>query len=59
MARVEFEAESKHLGSPLVVAYDEVAGQTLQKSSVLLSRRFFHDQTVPKRVKVIVDWDDE
>ena len=56
MGRIEFEAEQKHIGSPLVVAYDELSESHVNASSILLSRRLFADKKYPKHIKVTVEW---
>ena len=59
MVKIEFEAERKHMGSPLVVAYDEVNETFPDKCSLLLQRRRFKDKNYPKNIKVTVEWVDD
>ena len=59
MGKIEFEAERKNMGSPLVVAYDEVNDTLANKCSILLQRRRFNDKEYPKHIRVTVEWSEE
>lgn len=56
MGKIEFEAERKNYGSPLVVAFEEKNDTFADKCSVMLQRRRFEDKKYPKHVRVTVEW---
>ncbi len=59
MGKIEFEANQKHMGSPIVVAYDEVSESFANTSSILLPRIRFKDKKYPKHIRVTVEWIEE
>ena len=59
MGKTEFVAVQKHLGSPLVVAYDQEGKGLRNRASILIPRKTFDRMEIPKKLRVTVEWDEE
>lgn len=58
MAKIEFVEIQKHLGFPIVVAFDQ-EGKGLRRASILIPRKVFDKKEIPKRLRVTLEWNEE